>query len=96
MEKSVHKIVKYLSYFCLGIFCLSNLHANNCAYIIVDGDSGKVMAQHKADELRPPASLVKQMTLYLIFEALHNRKITLQTEFKVSKRATIQEPTISI
>jgi len=92
MEKSVHKIVKYLSYFCLGIFCLSNLHANNFAYIIVDGDSGKVMAQHRADELRPPASLVKQMTLYLIFEALHNGKITLQTEFKVSKRATIQEP----
>ncbi len=92
MEKSVDKIVKYLSYFCLGILYLSNLHANNFAYIIVDGDSGKVMAQHRADELRPPASLVKQMTLYLIFEALHKGKITLQTEFKVSNRATIQEP----
>jgi D-alanyl-D-alanine carboxypeptidase len=92
MERSVRKIVKYLSYFCLGILYLSNLHANNFAYIIVDGDSGKVMAQHRADELRPPASLTKMMTLYLIFEALRQGKITLQTEFKVSKRATAQEP----
>ncbi len=92
MEKSVHKILKYLSYFCLVIFCLSSLHANNFAYIIVDGDSGKVISQHRADELRPPASLTKIMTLYLIFEALHKGKITLQTEFKVSKRATAQEP----
>lgn len=93
-EKSVQKIkiLRYLSLLTLGILYLSRLHANNFAYIIVDGQSGKVMAQHRADELRPPASLVKQMTLYLIFEALHEGKITLQTEFKVSKRATVQEP----
>ncbi len=50
------------------------------------------MAQQRANELRPPASLTKKMTLYLIFEALHAGKITLQTEFNVSKRATKQEP----
>ena len=92
MEKSVQKILKYLSLFILGILYISDLHANNFAYIIVDGQSGKVMAQHRADEVRPPASLVKHMTLYLIFEALHDGEITLQTEFKVSSRATVQEP----
>ena len=93
-EKCVQqfKICKSLWLFCFGILHICNLNANNFAYIIVDGNTGKIMAQHKADELRPPASLVKQMTLYLIFEALHEGKITLKTEFKVSKRATIQEP----
>ncbi len=60
--------------------------------MIVDGQSGKVMASHRADELRPPASLTKIMTLYLIFEAIQSGKINLQTKFSVSKRATQQEP----
>ncbi len=60
--------------------------------MIVDGQSGKVMASHRADELRPPASLTKIMTLYLIFEAIQNGKINLTTRFTVSKRATQQEP----
>ena len=86
------KVLKCLCYFILGTLYFSNLHANNFAYIIVDGQSGKVMAQHRADELRPPASLTKKMTLYLLFEALHAGKISLQTQFSVSQRATSQEP----
>lgn len=60
--------------------------------MIVDGQSGQVMASHRADELRPPASLTKIMTLYLIFDAIQAGKITLTTRFSVSKRATQQEP----
>ena len=60
--------------------------------MIVDGQSGKVMESHRADELRPPASLTKIMTFYLIFEAIQTGKINLQTKFSVSKRATQQEP----
>ncbi len=86
------RILKCLGYFILGVLYLSSLYANNFAYIIVDGQSGKVMAQHRADELRPPASLTKKMTLYLLFEALHAGKISLKTQFSVSKRATNQEP----
>lgn len=50
------------------------------------------MTSHRADELRPPASLTKKMTLYLIFDAIQSGKITLKTRFSVSKRATMQEP----
>ncbi len=86
------KILNYVGFFILGFFYSSNLHANNFAYLIVDGQSGKVMASHRADELRPPASLTKIMTLYLIFEAMQKGKINLHTKFSVSKRATQQEP----
>ena len=88
----MQKILKYFYCFVFVALCLPNVYANNFAYIVVDGQSGKVMSQHRSDELRPPASLTKKMTLYLIFEALHSGKITMQTEFKVSKRATKQEP----
>lgn len=85
------KIFNFIFYVFFGIFSQS-LHANNFAYLIVDGQSGKVMASHRADEIRPPASLTKKMTLYLIFEALKNGKISLQTRFPVSKLAAKQEP----
>lgn len=59
----------------------------------MDGQTGQIMYSHRADELRPPASLTKIMTCYLIFEALKQGRITLNTKFRVSKRATKQEPT---
>lgn len=86
------KIFNFIFLFLFVFLFPSITHANNFAYIIVDGQSGKVMASHRADEIRPPASLTKKMTLYLIFEALQNGKITLKTRFSISKRATIQEP----
>jgi D-alanyl-D-alanine carboxypeptidase len=88
----VKKILNYVYFFVLVSLYSSSLCANNFAYLIVDGQSGKIMASHRADELRSPASLTKKMTLYLIFEAIQKGKITLKTRFGVSKRATQQEP----
>ncbi len=86
------KIFSYIFCFIFVLLFSSAAYANNFAYLIVDGQSGKIMASHRADEIRPPASLTKKMTLYLIFEALRAGKITLQTRFSVSKLATMQEP----
>jgi D-alanyl-D-alanine carboxypeptidase len=88
----VRKILNYCIFLILIFLNLPVVHANNFAYMIVDGQSGQVMASHRVDELRPPASLTKIMTLYLIFEAIQNGKINLTTRFSVSKRATQQEP----
>ena len=43
-------------------------------------------------DLRHPASLTKEMTLYLLFQALKERRITLKTKFKVSYKASRQAP----
>lgn len=87
-------VLRKIFYFLfLVIFSCQIIHANNFAYIVVDGQNGQILYSHKADELRPPASLTKIMTCYLIFEALKQGRITLDTKFRVSKRATKQEPT---
>ena len=39
-----------------------------------------------------PASLTKKMTLYLLFKALRDKKITMNTHFKISKYAAGQPP----
>jgi D-alanyl-D-alanine carboxypeptidase len=60
--------------------------------IIVDDASGKVTEAVNADEPRYPASLTKLMTLYLTFEALRDRRITLDQLVPVSDHAASMEP----
>ncbi len=61
--------------------------------IIVDAASGDVLEEVNADQPRHPASLTKMMTLYLTFEALRDRRLTLDQEVPVSEHAASMEPT---
>lgn len=55
--------------------------------ILMDGATGDVLYEKNADEQRSPASITKLMTLYLIFESLHNGKIGLQDMVETSEYA---------
>ncbi len=65
---------------------------NRYAALVVDGVTGKILHAENAYERRHPASLVKKMTLYLLFEALKAGKINLNTQFKTSRLANKQIP----
>ncbi|HHR6130335.1 TPA: D-alanyl-D-alanine carboxypeptidase DacA [Providencia alcalifaciens] len=45
------------------------------AYILIDYNSGKVLAENNADQRRDPASLTKMMTSYVIGQAIKSGKI---------------------
>ncbi len=95
---SFHKAVKRLIFMTSIVFSLSLLTsppaAANPKYasIIVEESSGQVLYSRSADKQLFPASLTKIMTLYLLFEALQNRRITLGTRMKVSKVAASRSP----
>ena len=55
--------------------------------ILVDAESGAVMFQYKADELVPPASMSKLMTLAVTFRALKAGTLKLDDEFLMSEGA---------
>lgn len=57
------------------------------AHILIDAQTGKILAQKDADKKRPPASLTKIMTLYVISSALKSGQITLDTEVPISEKA---------
>ena len=57
------------------------------AFLLVDLQSGAVLAQKNADERIEPASLTKLMTAYLAFEALYQKRLTLQQQVIVSEKA---------
>jgi D-alanyl-D-alanine carboxypeptidase len=60
--------------------------------IVVDVASGSVLEQANADAPRYPASLTKLMTLYMVFEALRDRRISLNDLVPVSAHAASMEP----
>jgi D-alanyl-D-alanine carboxypeptidase len=60
--------------------------------IIVDDGTGKVLEGVNVDEPRYPASLTKLMTLYLAFEALRDRRISLNQVVPVSPHAASMQP----
>ena len=56
-------------------------------YILLDLTSNQVLATRDADAQADPASLTKLMTAYLVFNAVRDKKLTLEQELPVSLRA---------
>jgi D-alanyl-D-alanine carboxypeptidase (penicillin-binding protein 5/6) len=56
-------------------------------WLLIDHDSGEVLAEHLADERLAPASLTKLMTAYLLFERLRDGKLKLTDAVTISERA---------
>jgi D-alanyl-D-alanine carboxypeptidase (penicillin-binding protein 5/6) len=57
------------------------------AYVLVDYDSGRLLAEQNADERLPPASITKLMTSYVVSHELHAGNIALDDEVLISEKA---------
>ncbi|MDA8870911.1 D-alanyl-D-alanine carboxypeptidase, partial [Rhizobiaceae bacterium] len=55
--------------------------------IVMDFDTGSVLYQKNADELMPPASMAKLMTMEVVFNALKSGNLTLDSTFAISEDA---------
>lgn len=62
-----------------------NLNANG--YVLMDANTGMIIAHKNMHQKMEPASLTKLMTLYLTFQALKNGQIHLTDNVRVSKKA---------
>ncbi len=61
--------------------------------VVIDAGTGTVLSAVNADERRYPASLVKVMTIYMVFEAVRDRRVSLQQIVPVSPHAASMAPT---
>ncbi len=77
--------------FCLLIPQISqaaiNRHVNARSAILLDMENGRVLFEQNADYLIAPASLTKILTLYLVFEAIQQGRVSLSDKVAVSRRA---------
>lgn len=84
-------IAVFVAILSLLVFTLAPVHAKSNTVevpaIVVDANTGNVLFANRADEIRPPASITKVMTLYLVFDAIQSGRLSWNTEMPVSKHA---------
>jgi D-alanyl-D-alanine carboxypeptidase len=76
----------------LSLVAPASAAENKYAAMVVDANSGRVLFSRNADASRYPASLTKMMTLYLLFEELDAKRLTLKSQLSVSANAARQPP----
>ena len=62
------------------------------AAIVVDAKSGKMLYGANSNELRYPASLTKMMTLYMMFEAMDQGRVSRTDLIPISRNAAARPP----
>ncbi len=62
------------------------------AYLLVDAHTGTVLVEHNADVPRPPASLVKMMTAYVLAGEVESGRVSADDMVTVSRNAWSQNP----
>lgn len=76
--------------FFLLLFC-QQLSAQECtsrySTLILNEENSQILFENRADEYIYPASLTKIMTLYLVFDALEEKKLNLNQKLKISANA---------
>ncbi len=87
-------LVLLTSFFLLSLISAPAQAAVKRAYagIVVDAKTGKTLYARAADAQRYPASIVKVMTLYILFQELEAGRLKLSTKMRVSKYAANAVP----
>jgi D-alanyl-D-alanine carboxypeptidase len=56
------------------------------ASIVIDGVNGQILWEENAEVVREPASISKMMTVFLVFDAIKEGKLTLDTPIKATEK----------
>ena len=77
----------------LNILGLSEVQANTkYASFVMEEVSGRVLYARNADKQLYPASLAKIMTLYILFEELQSKNLTLNSQVTISSLSASRSP----
>ena len=57
------------------------------AYILIDQDTGRVLANQRGEDRMEPASITKLMTGYIVFAAIRDKRLKLDEEIVISEHA---------
>lgn len=57
-------------------------------FFVIDGDTETILFEHDADLRMYPSSMTKILTAYIIFEEIASGKISLNTMFAISRKAS--------
>ncbi|SNX58724.1 D-alanyl-D-alanine carboxypeptidase [Nitrosomonas ureae] len=93
-ERDITTGIYFFAIFLLLLIVSDSALANpRYSSIVIDAETGTVLHESSADASRYPASLTKMMTLYMLFEAMEQRKMTVDTRMPVSTHAAAMPQT---
>ena len=69
------------------VMAQSTMHTPAKQAVIIDMGTGMTLLAKDADKKMPTSSMSKVMTAYMVFDALKNGQITMNTSFPVSEKA---------
>lgn len=88
MKKILLSLLLLSSYSFSTIFVTPNppvIKANS--YLLIDKNSGEILAQKNANKKMFPASLTKLMTSYIVMNKIREGVVSLQDKVRISKKA---------
>lgn len=96
-QEKLRNLIMKTKFYILPIVLLAVAFVSQPAFakyasIVVNETTGKVMYARNADKQLYPASLTKVMTLYMLFEALEDGRVSMDTRMKVSRVAAGRSP----
>ena len=85
----------YMRFLCLFILGLTLVSSPSSAMqktkakqaLVMDYQTGQVLFSKQADTQMPTSSMSKVMTTYMVFDALKNKQIEMDSKFRVSEKA---------
>ena len=90
--KRIRGLAFLLSFLCVVLLLPVPIYADGLdleapSVVLMEAESGTILYEKNADEMRHPASVTKVMTLLLVFEAIDSEKIKMTDLVTVSDRA---------
>lgn len=80
-------LIIFFNHFSYGVALADDLDLPVQSAIAVEADTGKILYEKDSDKVRDIGGLSTLLTTYLIFEAIHDKKLSLKDPIKVSEKA---------
>lgn len=88
----IKKFLILLVCFNVGAVWATDFSTKAKSAYLVDYDSGDVIVSKNADELMPPSSMLKLMTLTVLFDQIKSGKLKMEDTLTVSENADYKNP----
>ena len=88
----IKKFLILLVCFNVGAVWATDFSTKAKSAYLVDYDSGDVIVSKNADELMPPSSMLKLMTLTVLFDQVKSGKLKMEDKLTVSENADYKNP----
>ena len=80
------------SFFCITNSAVAEFTTSARSAFLIDSASGAVIVNKAGDELMPPSSMLKLMTVAMAFDAVKDGRIKMNDMLPVSKNADYKNP----